>query len=497
MKLRQIEYALGIPAVLAVLGIILWIAFTIGAGGAVIVLETTPNRASAYIDGHFVGTTPTTVQRFPPGTHVLRVTKFGHVPLLRELDVRTGKNTLKFNLAELPGGTLDIKSVPPGAEVFVNGESCGHTPRSLTKLGTGGHRVRLSLVNYLDWKKTVNIEENKTVELNVTLRTRTGAHYIDAIKADPKNAVLLVDLAHYYITRSEWKEAEDAFTKALILTATTSPGYSSRLQQELHKVFGGTFKYDDRKRGQEVIVNSLVRAIKACPNHVRYYSHAVNYNLKRGLTDKAQEILELGILAFPYNRNWTVNALRGRFGRHGNPDRMLRTIEQRLEKNPGDFVSHFQHMTIMRQKGNTDEVIKEYEHLARLAKSARVKAKLLSDMGRMWERKGNYEKAAEAYRRAVKTETSKKEAVPVQYNLVRVLGQLKRREEALAAWEKAVGLQDNVEVACRWRIEWASLAVKMKKHGKARTILGDVLKLSKDENTRSRAREILKEIRDK
>jgi len=152
-------------------------------------------------------------------------------------------------------------------------------------------------------------------------------------------------------------------------------------------------------------------------------------------------------------------------------------------------------MTLLRQRGRTDEVIEEYEHLARLARSQEVKAKLLGKLGREWERKDEYAKAAQAYQRAVAAETSKKEKASMQYNLVRALERQKRNGEALAAWEEAVRLQENVELACRWRLDWAQLCIGVGHKDKAHSILNDVLKLSKDDNTRTRAQELLQKMK--
>ncbi len=495
MSLRQIEYALGTVAVVAILGIIAWVAFTVGTGGAIVDLRTTPPRATAYVDGHFIGTTPVVEKHLAPGKHVLRVTKFGHVSLVREIDLHTGRNTLKFDLTERPGGILDVSTTPSGAEIFVDGEPGGHTPKTIKELSTGGHHVRLTLVNYLDWMKTVNIEEDKTVKLDVKLKTRTEAVYLEAIKASPKDVILHTDLAHYYITRSEWKKAEDAFTTALLLTATVSRSaqYSGKLKREIGNVFSAQFQYADLNRGREVIVNALTRAVKAAPTYLKHYGPAVNYSIQIQRYDKAQEILETGILTFPYNQSWPLTALREQF--KGNSDRLLRTLEARIRKSPDDFVSRFQRTALLRQKGKTDEIIGEYPHLIRLAKSTKVKGKLLVELGRLWERKRNYEKAVAAYRRALKTETSKKDAAPIQYNLVRALSRLTNHDRTFAAWKKAVELQENVEVACRWRLEWAKFCIRTKKNKKARAILDEALKLSQDTKTRSLVGELKKTIK--
>jgi len=497
MSFRHVLYVLAVLVGIGILGVIVWAALAVPLGrGEVVSIETTPPRASAYIDGHFVGTTPATISSCPRGTHVLRVTRFGYASLVRELDVRQGENSFQFNLVELPGGTLTIRSTPPGAGVAVDGEPRGETPLTLKDLGAGGHPVRLTLVNYLDWIGIAEIEEDKTAELNVTLQSRTESHFLEAIKANPKDAGYHVELAHYYVLRGEWQKAEDAFANALILVASEgeSAQYMGRVFAEMDKVFMVQFKFDNVRRGQEAVLNAIFRAVKACPKYGSYYAYALHYAAELGMTDKARDVVETGILTFPYNQDWAVQAIHRRFQGEGNPERFLARLDALVKANPKDFVAHYQRMVLLRQRGQTDEVIAEYEQLVPLARSPAVASRLLADLGGMYERKSNFEKAAETYKKAVDAEPGKKDKAPIQYNLVRVLARLKKSDEALAAWEKAVEFQDDPELACRWRLEWAQLCIDANQTQKARSVLNDVLKTSKDDRTLNQAKELLRHV---
>lgn len=63
---------------------------------------------------------------------------------------------------------LDVKSVPIGAQVFVDGEFKGRAPISL-KLPAGKHEVRLTLADYYDWEAQLELRENEKVPLKVKL----------------------------------------------------------------------------------------------------------------------------------------------------------------------------------------------------------------------------------------------------------------------------------------------------------------------------------------
>jgi serine/threonine-protein kinase len=63
---------------------------------------------------------------------------------------------------------LDVESAPIGARVFVDGDLRGMTPLRL-KLARGKHEVRLSLTGYYEWEAQVELGEEASQPLSVTL----------------------------------------------------------------------------------------------------------------------------------------------------------------------------------------------------------------------------------------------------------------------------------------------------------------------------------------
>ncbi len=484
--------ALGVAA----LGVIGWAALSAGAGTAAVTVVSDPGRASVWIDGHYLGATPVTRDDLPPGRHVLRVVKFGHKPLLREIDLRGGPNEERVALVPLVGGTLSIATDPPGAEVVVDGESRGVTPVQLKAVAPGGHALRLSLVNYLDWTGSVEIEEDRTAEVKAELKARTEAHLLEAIKLKPKDAGLTCELGHYYIVRGEWEKAEGAYAQSLILAATESQDSEGarRLPAELEKVFRSQFNYAEPARGQEAIVNALTRALQKCPGATSYYSLAVGYAAERGLSAKGQEIIETGIINIPYDFNWAVQTIQRRWG-EGSTDRYIEQLNARLKREPGDFVALFQRAVLLRQKGQNDLAVADFAELAKKANSVDAKARLLEECGRLYERLKDFEHAATSYADAAKAEPQPKDRAPVFYNLARVLTQLNRADAADAAWKDAVAAQPDLDAACRWRLEWAQFNINAGRKDRAQAVLDEILRLSRDERTRLRAQELIDQMK--
>ena len=499
MKLRHLEYGLWTLVVTALLGVLAWGALVVIPGtrgrSGTLAVETVPSRASAWIDAEYVGTTPVAVEDVPAGEHVLRLSRYGHVPVVRRVRVEaTGNAPLRLRLEKLPGGSLEVRSSPPGAEILIDGESRGRTPLAVPGLAPGTCELRLRLVNYLDWTETLTVEPGEALRRDVALRSRTEAGYLAAIIENPRNLEARTDLAHYYILRDEWKKAEDAFTEALVTMAThpsETSHYASRLYQEVEKVYRMMFTYSDLERGRVLIVTSFVRAARIVPEYEVFYRVALHYAIGMNATDRVRETAEAGLLNLPESRQWLTMGLPSYVEATHSGDAEIKFLEERIAANPKDFVCRLQLAVGLRHRGRIDDALKHYEALVGLTRMPRVQAQLLADAGKLWESRRDYVKAAEAYRKAADVETEPKPKAVFGHAAARNFAQAGRPADELAAWERAVASQPDVEVACEWRIEWAKLCIREKQEPRARVLLTEVLKLSKNATTRSRAEELL------
>jgi|GEM_PF-6138639 len=70
-----------------------------------------------------------------------------------------------------PGtGSLDVRSDPPGATVYIDGEDRGATPLTITGMAPGSHRLELTLNGYHDHFTMVTISAGKTERYTARLR---------------------------------------------------------------------------------------------------------------------------------------------------------------------------------------------------------------------------------------------------------------------------------------------------------------------------------------
>ena len=490
MKFSHVETAFVVGSCAGITVVLVWGLLTFGTESADLTIETTPDKASAHVDGRFVGTTPVELTNLAPGTHVVRLEKFSYHPLIYKTEIRPGDRTITLELIKRKGGSVEINSTPFGADIIIDGEERGQTPVIIPSLGTGGHSLRLRLVNYLDWTKTFEIPgEGQKVCIDAKLTSRMEALYLAAIAQSPDETGHYIDIAHYYVTRGEWTKAEEAFTQALIKN-TKNP--SRRLRPEITKVYNGQFTYDDLQRGREAIARAYVAAVKAYPTHLSFYYDAVRYCVAVEMNDEAQDIMEAGILAFPYNWQWALNSIQPKSRTGRNLDRYETRLNRLIKNNPDSFVYRYQRLAIKRSRGKTDGLVEDYGILARLSHSPRVKSAMLSEKANLLERKSKYVEAAEAYRQAIALEKTDKAKAPILFNLARVLGRQKDTDATVAVWEQAIACQQNVEVACDWRLQLAKLCIDTKKTGKARTVLEEVLKQTKVANKSRKAMRLLK-----
>lgn len=70
---------------------------------------------------------------------------------------------------------LSVESEPPGAAVFVDGQSLGTTPLAAQTLGSGDHRVRVAMPGYLDNSRVVSVQGGRTESLKVKLTPNKSA----------------------------------------------------------------------------------------------------------------------------------------------------------------------------------------------------------------------------------------------------------------------------------------------------------------------------------
>ena len=77
--------------------------------------------------------------------------------------------TIKPNTSVGGLGTIDIKTSPLGAEVYIDDISVGKSPLSFSKLIPGKHKVTIKHEGYYDYDTSVNVEDGKVAVIDESL----------------------------------------------------------------------------------------------------------------------------------------------------------------------------------------------------------------------------------------------------------------------------------------------------------------------------------------
>ncbi|MHC4454153.1 MAG: PEGA domain-containing protein, partial [Planctomycetota bacterium] len=153
-------------------------------------IKSEPAEATVLLDEKEAGTTPVTISDLKPGTHNLEVMMDGYEKWIEKIHIKSDEeNTITAVLREITG-SIDIKSKPPKAIIYLDGEEFGTTPDTIKSIAVGSHEVAISIEGYKSWKKSINISKGKNKDINAILQIINGTL---SIMSEPTNAKTLLD----------------------------------------------------------------------------------------------------------------------------------------------------------------------------------------------------------------------------------------------------------------------------------------------------------------
>lgn len=144
-------------------------------------LDSDPTGATVYLDGRRMGRTPWRGIVLP-GKHRLELDREGYAHLQQEILTERGQTyTLKLSMeAAAQGALLTLDSVPPGAEVMLDGKAMGVTPLRGLQMEARTYQVELRLPGYAAQIFTISLPDGGTVERRSVLvpldRSVGGVH---------------------------------------------------------------------------------------------------------------------------------------------------------------------------------------------------------------------------------------------------------------------------------------------------------------------------------
>ena len=137
---------------------------------------TCPTPAvSLYVDKKSVGTIPWTGS-LKEGMHLIEAKKEGYRSQQRTINLSQQQRLdVAFNELVAIQGNLSVNYKPFGADVYIDGNKVGQSPRVFNGLLVGDHKVEIKKDGYGTDSKTVNIMEGQTATLAGVLTTNASS----------------------------------------------------------------------------------------------------------------------------------------------------------------------------------------------------------------------------------------------------------------------------------------------------------------------------------
>lgn len=144
-------------------------------------IDSSPQQAQAYVDGNYVGTTPTNFGTHP-GKHDIKVTKDGYETFETSVNLRPGETqSVRAQLQPIRRtGTVSFDSNPRGATVYLDGNHVGSTPTGRMRVDEGTHTARFTLPGYQDSNVRFNLSRGDDRQVSTSLQRAFGTLIIQA-----------------------------------------------------------------------------------------------------------------------------------------------------------------------------------------------------------------------------------------------------------------------------------------------------------------------------
>ncbi|MCE5297475.1 MAG: PEGA domain-containing protein [Methanoregulaceae archaeon] len=143
-----------------------------------IYVVSTPQGASAYVDGVYYGITPALATGLSPGNHQVRISLSGFQDWVGTVYVASGATTTVTQTlhvgtptpTQAPGtGSVAVSSNPAGAQVFMDNVYEGITPLTISSVQPGTHSFLIKLTGYADWEVSEPVQSGQTTQIAATL----------------------------------------------------------------------------------------------------------------------------------------------------------------------------------------------------------------------------------------------------------------------------------------------------------------------------------------
>ena len=143
------------------------IAFDMEYTYSLVHFDVKPEDAAVYINDQYIGS-GSFREELPKGHHKVVVSKSGFRPDTSNVNLTLDSTQIMIEL-EFIQTRLELRSIPEGALVVVNGDTSGFTPLQVS-LGYGTHDIYLEKERYRDQYISFDIKDSRVVSETVKMR---------------------------------------------------------------------------------------------------------------------------------------------------------------------------------------------------------------------------------------------------------------------------------------------------------------------------------------
>ena len=136
-------------------------------------IKSKPSEAKIYLDGEAAGITPGIIKSVVPGTHEIEVRLDGYEVWSESIDVETDKEKALTAILQIKACSINIKSRPSKARIFLDGKEVGITPDTLRSVAPGRHEVEVRKDGYEVWRESVDVKIGEENTLISALQIKT------------------------------------------------------------------------------------------------------------------------------------------------------------------------------------------------------------------------------------------------------------------------------------------------------------------------------------
>ena len=133
---------------------------------------STPVNADVYVNGQFVGTTPTAALTYSTGSYQARFSAVGYEDVFVDFTVSANTDQTVRGQLRAQEGSLSIRANVGGARVFIDGQERGTIANgtgrlTVNNLSSGEHEVVVVAPGFVTFVDTIRIRSGETTEVRV------------------------------------------------------------------------------------------------------------------------------------------------------------------------------------------------------------------------------------------------------------------------------------------------------------------------------------------